>query len=51
MTRKKRNKDKLGSSSLKKKKKNPFLNRSGGFDLIERFPTYEKNRDKKQKKE
>ena len=37
---------KLGSRAIKK---NPFLNSKGGFDLIERFPGYEKKKIKKRK--
>lgn len=56
MAKKKKIKGKLGAPSDKikrdlKKKRNPFLNRKGGFDLIDRFPVYKEKRDKKQKKE
>jgi len=51
MTKKKEIKDKPGAPGLLKKKRNPFLNRFGGFNLIDRFPVYNKKRDKKQKKE
>jgi len=54
MIKKEKTKIKLGSRALKKKK-NPFLNRNGGFDLIDKFPgidfmIYEKERIKKQKR-
>jgi len=50
---KKNIKIKLGTSK-DKKKKNPFLNRFGGFDLINKFPgidfmNYEEERTKDKK--
>lgn len=41
--------NKLGAPS-DKRNKNPFLNPDGGFDLIEKFPSYESKKKRKKKR-
>jgi len=48
MTKIKKINSKLGAPS--DKKKNPFLKPNGGFDLIEKFPSYKSKRKQKIKR-
>ena len=49
MTKKKQIKDKPRELGYKKNK-NPFLKPGGGFDLIDKFPAYEKKKTMKKRR-